>query len=228
MDVLEHPRPWVPRAGDRWIVSAGRTHDCAWRRVSRYAPVVSHVLEPASSGRAKCRGCGQPITRGELRFGERLPNPFADGEMTLWFHPCCAAFKRPEPLLEVFGQTAEIVPDREALEGAARTSLAHRRLPRIDGGERSPSGQAKCRSCKAPIAKGVWRIRLTYFEEGRFTAGGFVHLDCSRAYFEHAELLERVLCFSPDLGAEERTELERAYRTAPATPPAPPPSELGA
>ena len=35
----------------------------------------------------KCRGCGRPIARGELRFGERLPNAFAEGEMTVWFHP---------------------------------------------------------------------------------------------------------------------------------------------
>ena len=58
-----------------------------------------HALEPAASGRAKCPGCAQPIQRGELRFGERLPNPFAEGEITLWFHPLCAAYKRPEPLL---------------------------------------------------------------------------------------------------------------------------------
>ena len=38
---------------------------------------------------------------GELRLGERLPTPVADkGEMTLWFHLECGAYKRPEPLLE--------------------------------------------------------------------------------------------------------------------------------
>ena len=44
---------------------------------------MDHVIEPASSGRAKCRGCGRAIAKGELRLGERLPNPFTDeGEMT--------------------------------------------------------------------------------------------------------------------------------------------------
>ena len=52
---------------------------------------MPHVFEPAPTGRAKCRGCGRAIAKGELRFGERLPNPFAEGEMTLWFHPLCAA-----------------------------------------------------------------------------------------------------------------------------------------
>jgi hypothetical protein len=47
---------------------------------------VPHVIEPASSGRAKCRGCDRPIAKGELRFGERQPNAFGEGEMTLWFH----------------------------------------------------------------------------------------------------------------------------------------------
>ena len=62
---------------------------------------MPHVLEPASSGRAKCRGCGVAIKKGELRLGERLPNPFAEGEMTHWYHPVCAAYKRPETFLEV-------------------------------------------------------------------------------------------------------------------------------
>src|SRR5262245_2300787 len=164
---------------------------------------MPHVFEPASSGRAKCRGCGLPIQRGELRFGERLPNPFGEGEMTLWFHPLCAAYKRPESLLETLG-TLEAVPDRESLERTARSSLAHRRLPRIDGAERASSGQAKCRSCRQPIARGTWRVRLVFFEEGRFSPGGFVHLDCRAAYFETDDILERVLHFSPDLSEGER------------------------
>ena len=60
------------------------------------------MIERATSSRATCRGCGAKIARDELRFGERLPNPFADegGEMTHWFHLACAAFTRPEPFLE--------------------------------------------------------------------------------------------------------------------------------
>src|SRR5216117_3347280 len=118
---------------------------------------MPHVFEPASTGRAKCRGCGRSIARGELRFGERLPNAFGEGEMTLWFHRLCAAYKRPEAVLEALTEAPPSVPDRAALERAARGSSAHRRLPRIDGAERAPSGQAKCRSCKQPIERGAWR-----------------------------------------------------------------------
>ncbi len=171
---------------------------------------MSHLLEPASSGRSKCRGCGRPIERGALRLGERMPNPFADGEMTLWFHPRCAAYKRPEPLLQVLGETPGDPPDREELERTARRILAHRRLPRIDGAERAPRGQAKCRSCHQPIERGSWRIRIVFFQDGRFAPGGFVHLSCREAYFETDDVLDHVLHFSLNLSDAEREELRRA------------------
>lgn len=176
---------------------------------------MPHVFESASSSRAKCRGCGLPIQQGELRFGERLPNPFAEGEMTLWFHPACAAYKRPEPLLQTLGEAGENVPDRERLERAARGSLAHRHLPRIDGAERAPSGQAKCRHCREPIERGTWRIRLVHYDEGRFSPGGYVHLGCRKAYFETDDILNQVLHFSPALSDSEREELRRAFAAEP-------------
>jgi hypothetical protein len=169
---------------------------------------MPHAFEPASSGRSKCRGCKQPLAKGELRFGEALPNPFGEGEVTHWFHPLCAAYKRPEPLL----QALESAPpaDREGLERIARAGLAQPRLPRIDGAERSPSGQAKCRHCHEPIEKGAWRIRLVFHEEGTFSPGGFIHLDCRRAYFEDAEVLAPVLHFSVALDEAAREELSAA------------------
>jgi hypothetical protein len=171
---------------------------------------MSHVFEAAPSGRAKCRGCGQAILKGELRFGERLPNPFAEGEMTLWFHPLCAAYKRPESLLQGLGEAAESVADKEALERAAHASSAQRRLPRIDGAEKARSSQAKCRHCREPIEKGAWRIRLVFFEDGRFSPGGFVHLGCRQAYFETDVIQDAVLHFSSALSEDERGELIQA------------------
>jgi len=130
--------------------------------------------------------------------------------MTIWFHPACAAYKRPEPLRAVLAETRATLPDRESLEDASRKSLAHRRLPRIDGAERSPGAQAKCRSCREPIARGSWRIRLVFWEDGRFAPGGFVHLDCRQTYFETSDVLDRLLHFSRDLSPNEREELRRA------------------
>lgn len=176
---------------------------------------MPHVFEPAPTGRARCRGCNQAIARGEIRFGERMPSPFAEGEMTLWFHPRCAAYKRPEAVLQALAESSEGVPDREALERAARGSSAHRRLPRIDGAERAPSGQAKCRCCRERIERGAWRIRLVFFEEGRFMPGGFVHLDCRAAHFEGHDALDAMFHFSVALSDEERRELAGACGVAP-------------
>ena len=146
-----------------------------------------------------------------MRFGECLPNLFGGGEMTLWFHPLCAAYKRPQPLLEVLDQTAESVADQESLRAAADSSVTHPRIQRIDGAEKSRSGQAKCRNCHEPIVRESWRIRIVFYEEGRFAPGGYVHLACRTAYFETDAVLEPVLQFSPALNETERAELIGAF-----------------
>jgi hypothetical protein len=167
---------------------------------------MPHVFEAAASGRSKCRGCGRALAKGELRFGERLANPFAEGEMTHWFHPMCAAYKRPEAMLEALEAGAEVA-ERPALEAAAREASAFRRLPRIDGAERSPGAQARCRHCREPIGKGAWRIRLVFHEEGTFSPGGFIHLECRVPYFETADIADRLLHFSHTLADEDRAAL---------------------
>jgi hypothetical protein len=172
------------------------------------------VIEPASSGRAKCRGCGERIEKGELRFGERLDNPFGEGEMTHWFHLDCAAFKRPEPLLETLEAREEALEGQEELVSTARRGLAHRRLPRVNGAERASSGRAKCRSCHEAIAKDGWRIPLVFYEEGRFSPSGFVHARCARDYFETTDLMSAVKRFSPGLGEDDLRELQAEMETS--------------
>ena len=168
---------------------------------------MAHVIQPASSSRAKCRGCGERIAKGELRLGERLPNPFAEGEMTHWFHVPCAAYKRPESFLEAIAATAELIEDTEELKSEAERGIAHRRLVRVDGAGRAPTGRAHCRSCHEPIDKGAWRIALVFYEEGRFQPSGFIHPRCSSAYFETPDVIERVQHFSPELSDENLNEL---------------------
>ena len=169
---------------------------------------VPHVFEAAASGRSKCRGCKQALAKGELRFGEALANPFGEGEVFHWFHPACAAYKRPDIVLAALESSN--VAEREALQRVAESSLAHPRLARIDGAERAPSGQARCRHCKEPIEKGGWRIRLVFHEEGVFSPGGYVHLACRAGYFETADLAEHVLHFSGALDPQEREALRAA------------------
>jgi hypothetical protein len=170
------------------------------------------VFEPAASGRSKCRACGRSIARGEIRFGENLPNLFGEGEMTSWYHLMCAAYKRPEAFMEAFSaQTAgpPELPERERLERAARASLAFRRNPRIDGAERSPTSQARCRHCHEAIERGSWRIRIAHYEQGRFFPGGFLHLACRTGYFEGHDILDQLIWFSPGLSEEDREELKK-------------------
>ena len=185
---------------------------------------VPHVIEAARTGRAKCRGCGQLIATGSLRFGERVPNPFADegSETTHWFHVPCAAYMRPEAFLETIAASppagepagALNVPDRDRLEIAARLGVAHARVPRATAAGRASSGRAACRQCREPIPKDSWRISLLYNEEGRFVPAGFVHLGCARAYFETTDLIDRVRYFSPTLTDADLAEIQQGLETA--------------
>lgn len=177
---------------------------------------MQHTIEPAASGRAKCRACGRGIAKGELRLGERLPNPFADeGAMTIWFHLPCGAYRRPEALLAALEGSEASLERSEWLKDQARLGLEHHRLPRAAGVERSSSGRAACRSCREKIDQGSWRIRLAFFEDGRFTPGGFLHPSCATDYLGTSELLERLLCFSAELGPEERTSVAEALESGP-------------
>lgn len=182
---------------------------------------VAHLIEPASSGRAKCRSCDQAIAKGELRFGERQPNAFGEGEMTLWFHLPCAAYSRPEPFLETQAAVAAdgmeaaahgalTAADAAPLVQAARFGIEHRRVPRLHGAARATSGRAHCRSCRELIGKGDWRLSLVFFEDYRFSPGGYVHAHCARAYFETVDLLERIRHFSKDLRDEDIAEIAAA------------------
>jgi hypothetical protein len=168
---------------------------------------MTHVIQPAPSARSTCRGCGNRIAASALRFGESLPNPFAEGEMIHWFHLDCAAYKRPEPFLEALETSTEPLADAERLASEARRGLAHRRLPRVNGAERSPSSRAQCRSCRSRIEKGAWRIALVFYEDGRFEPSGFIHVPCAQAYFETIDVLPRLKHFSPHLTDEDIEEL---------------------
>ncbi len=162
---------------------------------------MPHTIENASSGRATCRGCGEKIASGTQRFGERLPNPYADegGEMTHWFHLPCAAYRRPEAFLATLATAADPIGDRERLEREAHLGIAHRRLPRVSTAGRASSGRATCRACKQPIAKDTWRVALVFYEDGRFVPSGFIHAGCVAPYIETTDILDRVRHFSPAL-----------------------------
>jgi len=173
---------------------------------------VSDVIETAKSGRASCRGCGRSIARGELRFGEALPNAYAEGESLFWFHLVCAACMRPGkfgPALEVFSQP---IPESEWLRQTVSVGIAHERLLRLVRAERAPSGSAHCRACHELVGKGSWRFALQMFEEGRMQPIGTIHAECAEAYFGTNDILDRIKRLTEGLQPAELSEIEHLIR----------------
>jgi hypothetical protein len=144
---------------------------------------MTSVIERASSGRAKCRTCGQAIAKGEERFGEALPNAYGEGESLFWFHLRCAACSRPEALLGMLEQGQAAPEGALDLIELAREGVAQPRLSRILKAERASSGRARCRHCRELIEQGSLRLALQMFEEGRFNSIGTIHASCAVHYF---------------------------------------------
>ncbi len=183
---------------------------------------MPHVIEKATTGRAKCRSCGAAIAKDSVRVGEAVPNLFADkdgAEATHWHHPVCAAFRRPEAFLQAVESATVDVPDREALVAAATAGVAHHRLPRLDRAERAASARAACRACRTPIPKDAWRVALLFWEDGRFLPAGFIHAACAAEYAGTNDVLARVRHFSPALSAVDLADLADALGAG-GTPPA--------
>jgi hypothetical protein len=181
------------------------------------------VIEPAKSGRARCRGCGKPIEKDALRFGELVVSGYGDGETRLWFHLLCAAYKRPEPLAAALAGSPVPADEQARLRAAAELGVAHRRVPRIDGVERASSGRARCRQCREPIEQGALRVRLVFFEEVQFNPSGFVHASCAREYLGTGDVLDRLAHFGLPPTAEDLDELRRALADPTSAPRAPRP-----
>jgi hypothetical protein len=170
------------------------------------------VIERASTGRAKCRVCGQAIARGDERFGEALPSAYGEGESLFWFHLRCAACARPEALLPVLPQSALSARDRQPLEALAKTGMAQGRLCRILRAERASSGRARCRHCRELIDQGAWRLSLQIFEDGRFSPIGTIHATCAVGYFGAEPELARLTLPNNQLQPDELSEVVRLMR----------------
>jgi hypothetical protein len=170
------------------------------------------VIERASTGRAKCRACGQPIAKGDERFGEALPNAYGEGDALFWFHLPCAACSRPESLLPVLEQSQAAPNEREALTRLVQDGIAHPRLCRLAKAERASSGRARCRHCRELIEQGALRLSLQMFEEGRFNPMGTIHASCAVHYFGVEPVIERLRLPCTQLEASELDEVVAEMR----------------
>ncbi len=172
--------------------------------------MTSHVFELAASGRSKCRSCNQQIAKDTLRFGEKLPNPFGDGDMTHWHHPGCAAHRRPEPLSEALNEADYPGDDKtELLETARHTSEFHR-LQRLGQAEQASSGRARCRACNELIEKDAWRLPLIFFQDDAYNSSGFIHANCLPDYCETPDVWPTVEQFAVGADEDELKDLRQA------------------
>jgi hypothetical protein len=117
--------------------------------------------------------------------------------------------KRPDVFLDTVSEPEfrKVVPDVKDLRRTAEEGITYRRLPRVDGAERSPSGRAACRSCKELIEKDVWRIKLVFYEEGMFNPAGYIHAACSKDYLETNDVVDRIANFSSELDERDLSEI---------------------
>jgi hypothetical protein len=177
-------------------------------------------IEPASTGRSKCRACKKAIEKGTLRFAESAPNPMTEGETKHYFHPWCAAERRAERMKAFLEQHAEPLDEREALLEAATLGVEHPRVQRLGQVERASSGRATCRHCREVIAKNALRVALQPMEEGRPASWGFVHADCARGYAGVQPSVARLQRASGELPREDWDALALALsKEVPAAPP---------
>jgi hypothetical protein len=166
------------------------------------------VIEPAASGRAKCRGCGEKIEKGVLRFGHAVPNPYGESEETkVWFHLACAADRRAENLGPVLAAFPGELPERETLERIVRDVLENPKLVPVKRAERSPSNRATCQDCKNKIDKGVLRVVLEREAEvASMATSYFVHAACAKNSIG-AGLFERLRRSKSTLTEDDFAEL---------------------
>lgn len=170
---------------------------------------VSGVLELAPNGRARCRACGENLSKGDWRLGERAQNPFGEGETTYWFHVSCGARRRAAVFSAAIEQAGVDMerPEIAALLSTARFGSEHPRADRIAEVGEAPSGRARCRHCRELIQKGALRIVLSIFKEGRFDPMGYLHGECLTEYVGAQVPFERLEHLGQSLTEERRQAL---------------------
>ncbi len=146
---------------------------------------MAHKIEPATSGRAACRGCKVPIAKGALRFAEEFNNLYSEDGSTAfrYWHLACAAEKLANELSAALKAYDGQVADRESLELAI---AAHFR-PEMPYTERAGSGRARCRACDVTIKKGELRVafeRTFDSPTGPQKGAAYAHLSCVSRYLE--------------------------------------------
>lgn len=177
---------------------------------------MPNIIETAKTGRAGCRTCKQPIGKGELRFGEEVPNAFSAGDMTYnWHHVPCAAKKKPSALKQALDDTDQDVPDKEELLKTIEANAKNEKPTVLPYAEYAPTARASCMACTEKIDKGALRVAVESEDDGSpFPRSGprYLHVDCVS---EHAgedpeQFLEQIKANSKNVESKDMEALEGA------------------
>ncbi len=122
-----------------------------------------YVIEPARSGRSKCKTCRRKIPKDDLRIGILIVGPFGPGY--LWHHIQCGAKRHLDRLEEAYEmqawadgvQVPPIEKMRVLAEKAEKVKKERKTAPHT---EPAPTGRAKCKHCGETIEKGLFRVVL--------------------------------------------------------------------
>lgn len=175
---------------------------------------MSHTIEEAKSGRAKCRKCREKIDKGALRFGHAVDGEF--GESMQWYHLPCAAEKVPVFLESAIAEYEGDLPDRDALVAAIAANRGKQKPTTLPYAELAPSGRSSCLVCEEKIAKGEPRVAVEReIDAGGFTrsGAGYLHPACVAAYDDAPDdladqLRENSLSMPPEDLAAVLAEIE--------------------
>jgi poly [ADP-ribose] polymerase len=177
---------------------------------------MAHMIEAAKTSRASCRTCKKPITKGELRFGEEVPNAFAPGEMTYnWHHLPCAAQKKPSALKQALEANGIEVPNKDELLQTIQVSAKSEKPSTLPYAEHAPTARALCPRCGGKIEKGDVRVAIpAEADAGAFmsTAPRYVHPGCAAEQTgeDPVELFEKIKANSLNLDESELKSLAEA------------------
>gem|GEM_PF-1665226 len=128
-------------------------HDTLKLNSARLTVKIIAMIEPAKSGRARCRKCREKIEKGELRLGVEVEG-YSDDPAWQWYHLTCAAEKVPAELnaaLEAWD--GEEIEGAEALKASIAKNKKKQKASVFPYAERAPSARSTCIMCseKAPV-----------------------------------------------------------------------------
>ena len=157
-------------------------------------------IEPAKSGRSKCKECQEKILKDTIRVGSPYQFTSPSGtELTgySWYHLGCTpgyiipealSFLKENPFEDDNQQKDTLSTLEQMFKDKPKRKSQGQRIDKSPFFEYAKSSRGKCQKCEEKIEKGVIRVAeslMVELDEGRkFPSHKYYHQDC---YFDHTE-----------------------------------------